>query len=100
MTLEPTDLIDGSPDIDKPITENQIRVNPPARELQLIDLSKRFLAAAHYWSLPAQFVGVKVIIDYPIFRKNKVDEKVGFIAITYLYCSFTPRIADMFMNHG
>jgi len=58
--LEPTDVIDGTPDVNKPVTENQIRVYPPARELQLIDLSKRFLAAAHYWSLPAQFVGAKV----------------------------------------
>ena len=60
MTLERSDLIDGGPDTTNPITQNQIRVNPPARELQLIDLSKRFLAAAHYWSLPAQFVGAKV----------------------------------------
>lgn len=54
--------IEGVPETSRPITENQIRVDPPSKELQLIDLSKRFLAAAHYWSLPAQFLGAKVII--------------------------------------
>nr|XP_039259403.1 basement membrane-specific heparan sulfate proteoglycan core protein-like isoform X1 [Styela clava] len=44
----------------EPINRNQIVVKPAARELQLIDLSKRFLAAAHYWSLPAQFLGAKI----------------------------------------
>ena len=60
VKLEAADGIDGEPDTNQPITNSQIRVYPPAKELQLIDLSKRFLAAAHYWSLPAQFLGAKV----------------------------------------
>lgn len=59
--LEPAEVEGGDPTpVSEPINKNQIVVNPAARELQLIDLSKRFLAAAHYWSLPAQFLGAKV----------------------------------------
>jgi len=58
--LEPAEVEGGKPGTPEPINSNQITVNPAAKELQLIDLSKRFLAAAHYWSLPAQFLGAKV----------------------------------------
>nr|XP_018666843.1 basement membrane-specific heparan sulfate proteoglycan core protein [Ciona intestinalis] len=61
VTLEPKEKsTNGGPPPDLPVTSNQIFTNPAAKELQLIDLSKRFLAAAHYWSLPAQFVGAKI----------------------------------------
>jgi len=43
-----------------PVNKNQIKVNPGSNEVQLIDLSKRFLAAYHHWSLPAQFLGSKI----------------------------------------
>nr|CAB3254668.1 basement membrane-specific heparan sulfate proteoglycan core protein-like [Phallusia mammillata] len=60
VDLEPAEIEGGVPGSPEPINSNQITVNPAAKELQLIDLSKRFLAAAHYWSLPAQFLGAKI----------------------------------------
>jgi len=59
VTLTPENIPHGkSPK--SPVNKNQIKVDPDTNMLMLIDLSKRFLAKAHYFALPAMFTGVKI----------------------------------------
>jgi len=55
----PKNSPDGKPP-KSPVNKNQVKVDPDTKMLMLIDLSKRFLARAHFYSLPAIFTGVKI----------------------------------------
>ncbi|XP_046725155.1 basement membrane-specific heparan sulfate proteoglycan core protein isoform X3 [Silurus meridionalis] len=55
-----------------PLSSTQLMVNPEEEELQLVDLSRRFLDLESYWTLPRQFLGSKVD-SYGGYLKYKVS---------------------------
>ncbi|XP_047235897.1 basement membrane-specific heparan sulfate proteoglycan core protein isoform X4 [Girardinichthys multiradiatus] len=43
-----------------PLSSTQLLINPEMEELQLVDLSRRFLSLESYWTLPYRFLGNKI----------------------------------------
>ncbi|KAJ8258762.1 hypothetical protein COCON_G00177740 [Conger conger] len=56
-----------------PLSSNQFQINLESQELQLVDLSRRFLSLDSHWSLPRQFLG------------NKIDSYGGFLRYKVRY---------------
>ncbi|KAG9353051.1 hypothetical protein JZ751_017627 [Albula glossodonta] len=56
-----------------PISRNQFQIDTEAEELQLVDLSRRFLSLESHWTLPRQFLG------------NKIDSYGGFLRYKVRY---------------
>ncbi|KAJ8412020.1 hypothetical protein AAFF_G00142870 [Aldrovandia affinis] len=56
-----------------PLSSNQFQINPEAEELELVDLSRRFLSVESHWTLPRQFLG------------NRIDSYGGFLRYKVRY---------------
>jgi dystroglycan 1 len=57
VRLRPPGYGDENPPM--PVRNTQIHINPASGQLELVDLSKRFMKAAQYWSMPEEFAGYK-----------------------------------------
>ena len=96
MRLRPPGYGDENPPM--PVRNTQIHINPASGQLELVDLSKRFMKAAQYWSMPEEFAGYKVprliVIlfanpDNPTYDKHNLSIKRGYYYFILLSCVMT-----------